>query len=427
MRQQKVRPRKMRHELSLIFKDIRDRRKSCRPPLCCTMYEVERYGQSVFAQNENYTTAHHTAMATDDVRVSAFRMAIQRAAKGKRVLDVGSGPFLLLSRLAVHAGAAFVASVEDSATSVQMAVDLCQLEHQQQCSGSGADCVSTELLDALKLLDGLSVRLPIHVWQLHRPTHRQPVLDLHGCPCPLATLVTTSTPLSEEGDRAAELQIFHGLSSEVTLPRTLDLIVHEVIGHVMSAEGAVLAIHELKLRYPRCKVIPRSAGTFISPTAKFEPSLVERLLFYAETGDRSVRPRAIYRIRGFPASSLLAPAQPFEWFDFEGDLPLVQHRTCTFRTTRSGMFDGVHLHVKVQVDDATDIDTYQQQTTWACTYIRLLSSRDAIWLPKDAVVVCECFVDVSSYRPKYTIDVLVALNAVSERVRVTSYSWQGDG
>ena len=40
-------------------------------------------------------------MATDEVRVDAYAAAISRAVCGKRVLDVGSGPFVLLTRMCI--------------------------------------------------------------------------------------------------------------------------------------------------------------------------------------------------------------------------------------------------------------------------------------------------------------------------------------
>lgn len=75
------------------------------------MREVRRWGTDVHDKNGAYSAGNHVAMLDDDVRRSAFAAAIGRAAKGRRVLDVGSGPFLLLARLCERAGACFVACV----------------------------------------------------------------------------------------------------------------------------------------------------------------------------------------------------------------------------------------------------------------------------------------------------------------------------
>ena len=38
-----------------------------------------------------------------------------------------------------------------------------------------------------------------------------------------------------------------------------------------------------------------------------------------------------------------------EWLDFNRDLPYLSHRVCAFRTRRAGRFDGLHMHLVVQV------------------------------------------------------------------------------
>ena len=81
-------------------------------------------------KNMDYSGANHRAMCNDVVRVQAYAEAIRHAACGKRVLDVGTGPFMLLGRLAHNAGAALVACVEHSAASVQTASELLELEYQ---------------------------------------------------------------------------------------------------------------------------------------------------------------------------------------------------------------------------------------------------------------------------------------------------------
>lgn len=83
--------------------------------------------------------------------------------------------------------------------------------------------------------------------------------------------------------------------------------------------------------------------------------------------------------------------------------------------------------MKVRLDEHTTIDTYDEQTTWVCTYIRLMPSADAIWLPANAVIECRCFVDARSTCPRYTIQVFVAPTADDAVREVASYSWEGGG
>ena len=75
--------------------------------------EVPRWGGGVHDKNVAYSVGNHASMATDTVRCGAYAEAIGRVARGRRCLDVGTGPFLLLARLCERAGASFVAAVED--------------------------------------------------------------------------------------------------------------------------------------------------------------------------------------------------------------------------------------------------------------------------------------------------------------------------
>ena len=90
--------------------------------------EVPRWGGGVHDKNVAYSVGNHASMATDTVRCGAYAEAIGRVARGRRCLDVGTGPFLLLARLCERAGASFVAAVEDSPAAVRLAIELLKRE-----------------------------------------------------------------------------------------------------------------------------------------------------------------------------------------------------------------------------------------------------------------------------------------------------------
>ena len=48
--------------------------------------------------------------------------------------------------------------------------------------------------------------------------------------------------------RAAVIELHKGFSSSIALPTGIDLIIHEILGNVASAEGAIHAINELLMR-----------------------------------------------------------------------------------------------------------------------------------------------------------------------------------
>ena len=464
-------------------KEEYERWRMQRHSLCCSFRPVVRWGRSALEKNMDYSGANHRAMCNDVVRVQAYAEAIRHAACGKRVLDVGTGPFMLLGRLAHNAGAALVACVEHSAASVQTASELLELEYQlgdwrrpstrQMHAGAApstrqmhADFLhQQDQRDNLALLDRLRARVrPAHLTLCRPPAsdaftckmERAGALDgfehvrqkFHGCsPAvigttttppvaepstdsgPLPTIAAIVEPSSSSSSGRREVQLFQGLSSRVALPGAIDLIVHEILGHIASSEGVVLALRELLARpglaAQGVRMLPCAAGTMIFPTAVLEPSLLERLLQYETTDNSHTRAQSMYYVRGFPRSKLLAQAQAMEWYDFNGELPLQQCNRLQFIADAPGWFDGVLLHLRVQLDEHTCIDSFASQTTWSCIYVRLLGTGHAIWLAGGSRIELHCRIDVGSHTPRYAISASIAQPG-GELQHAASYSWCGD-
>ena len=70
-----------------------------------------------------YSMKNHLAMVHDESRVLAYADAIRRVACGRNVCDIGSGPFTLLTRLCLGAGASSVTAIEQSESAVHKAVE----------------------------------------------------------------------------------------------------------------------------------------------------------------------------------------------------------------------------------------------------------------------------------------------------------------
>ena len=101
---------------------------------------------------------------------------------------------------------------------------------------------------------------------------------------------------------------------------------------------------------------------------------------FANTNYSLAQAQSIYYVTGFPRSSLLAPAQPMEWLDFNGDLPCKQCNRLAFVTDKDGWVDGVHLHLYVQVDGAPMPMT--KPPGWPCvSYMRTSQTLGSPWLP----------------------------------------------
>lgn len=139
--------------------------------------------------------------------------------EGKDVLDVGTGPFCLLSRLALLNGAGSADAVEESGEAVEHALRIISAESRgKECEGLREMGVSLQLA-----FPEMAVEEPEGPSELQLRLQKRP---------------------EEEGKR--RLRLFRGLSSDVALEkRRYDLVVHEILGHVASSEGAALAILDL--------------------------------------------------------------------------------------------------------------------------------------------------------------------------------------
>mmetsp|Transcript_40839 Transcript_40839/g.112278 ORF Transcript_40839/g.112278 Transcript_40839/m.112278 type:complete len:272 (+) Transcript_40839:168-983(+) len=270
--------------------------------------------------------------------------------------------------------------------------------------------------------------------------HRRDIMAADGHTRPLLRVEITRAvrrKYSEVARQAAPcsttrtIELYRGFSSEIALPAGIDLIVHEILGNIASAEGAIHAINDLHARHGlasrSCRVLPLAAGTLLTPTMMLEPCVLERLLLFERSGCLAAKPRALYATRGFPSERFLAEPQPFEWLDFNRPhLPHVSTRTCTFVTHREGFFDGLHMHLVVNVDEATSIDVYRERTTWTCSYVRLLGASEAVWLAAGSTIQCVCEVDASTQKPVYQVQVHVACGQEPMR-HIADFSWRGDG
>lgn len=96
--------------------------------------------------------------------------------------------------------------------------------------------------DALELLEAVDARIEARL-QLRLPS-KTCDNSKYGPPRPVATLGAAECNGEDDRDNSV-LQLFRGASNSVALPCRISLIVHEIIGHVMSSEGVAKAIHEV--------------------------------------------------------------------------------------------------------------------------------------------------------------------------------------
>ncbi|CAE7691229.1 unnamed protein product, partial [Symbiodinium necroappetens] len=396
----------IRHELNSLFDSTPEPAEIARDTGCCVLQATSSHGRDVDGHNDDYRLENHIDMVSDKVRVAAFRSAISRCAKGKSVLDVGTGAFCLLARMALCSGASHVDAVEVNAKAVNHAAMLLRREVTMRNQ-------SQNLTEGLQLDEELSTSFPdipplaepdASVKSLEAETTRQ----LDGAPTePCYTVLVRSPSVS------SRLRLYSGSLQSLHLQGPYNLIVHELLGHIASSEGVAETLQTLRRRdlcTKHCAFIPSSAGTLFAPTSKLKASSLEKVLHCFFNAETRIQAQTKYHARGFDAARLMARPRFFEFLEFSVEglakLENTSRSRVVFITDKEGDFDGLHFHLHVQLDELTEIDTLSSATTWSTTYVKLLEH--AVWLPEGARIACECESGESgSGMRRYSVDVFV--------------------
>eukprot|EP00971_Amphidinium_carterae_P303520 6031218-Amphidinium_carterae.1 len=136
-------------------------------------------------------------------------------------------------------------------------------------------------------------------------------------------------------------------------------------------------IHKRGLLAPDCRFVPQAASTWLAPTSVLKrtgghksdawrytsrttfETLLHRLGY---GGDDKVQPMRRYVATRFRKENLLAEPQAMEVIDFSQP-ELLQSRQLEFRTQYAADFDGVHMHLHVNLDDTEVIDVLDAHNT----------------------------------------------------------------
>ena len=391
-------------------------------------------GRSSFEQNRQYTLENHIEMVLDVHRVAAFQTCIHRAAPGRRVLDVGSGAFCLLGRLALKAGAVLVHCVEQSSASMAHARELFQMEMARTES---PPLLWLRRTPATLCPDQMQLMFPspeVRRWEIHVEDaaaaervvheveqHEEETSDSHSS---RGSYCGTVLLWPDDEEFPTSLELHQGLCAEVPLPGEYDLVLHEVLGYMASSEGVVPTIRDLHARQlptRGCQFIPSAAGTYFAPTARIEMTDLEMALHQLFNGEEELAVKTKYNVRHFDPSSFLSKPEVFEWFQFDTPATLVdQERLVEFRTAREGYFDGLHFHLLIELDPLTTLNVLTVPTTWCTSYIRLL--REAVFLPAGSLITCQCRA-ASGPTAQYFVELW--LGPATESPPLARFAWSG--
>jgi acyl carrier protein len=273
-------------------------------------------------------------MSTDDVRVDRLRQAYARHARGRVVLDIGTGENALLARLCIDAGARHVYAVEVLAEAAARARETVEaLGLKDRITVIEGDIAAVDLPEPVDLVtQGLVGNIGsadgiIPIWNAARRHFGRDMI-------PVPARCRTRIALAELPDSLEQSPAFTPVAR----------------------------------RYAQ-RVFDKRGGAF------------------------DIR----LCVRNFPPDGLLTQGAVFEDLDFAGELAPVNRGTARLRAQRRGRVDGLLLWTEVDAGDGAAVDYLENQQAWLPVFLPLPDGgvnveaglvADLRWWRDDAAGLC---------------------------------------
>ena len=214
---------------------------------------------------------------------------------------------------------------------------------------------------------------------------------------------------------ADRIHVVLGLSTNVTLPERVDVMVHEILGEIASIEGAAYAIRDAQRRHltafpppPHTRIsVPSSASSSICPT-----EMPDAEYWASREYPVIVAPGTVtMKLTHFPKRLLLSDTwQEMETLDFEAPsgLPATQERDRSFEMTRNGVFAGFVIRMQASMTPAAaeeirtwcwddEAERVSCQGHWAQQYIVF----EPVQVSAGDVLHLRVHIDSSTFQPTY--------------------------
>jgi protein arginine N-methyltransferase 1 len=221
---------------------------------------------------------------------------------------------------------------------------------------------------------------------------------------------------------ADNVQLFHGFSDQVELPQRCDVLVHDLVGDIGSSEGMVRFVADARQRFltPDAVHIPFRCITEARLCEDPRLGAAERLLSWILRGGKPYERLSFVRYFGFPSTAVLSRPQTFEDILLSEAVPSAGRREVTFQVERDGTLRGVCLSIRLFLDDAHVVDTWESQTSWSTPFIRLPAG---VSVTTGEVVVMTVETDLSD-SPSYAMT--LRRRTAAGDAEIGHYAWRGD-
>jgi protein arginine N-methyltransferase 1 len=206
------------------------------------------------------------------------------------------------------------------------------------------------------------------------------------------------------------------------LPERCEILVHDLIGNIASAEGMIPFIEDAKRRLltPDAVHIPQRCVTCAVLAEDPTLTLAERTFSYVLRGFRRLDRLPFVRVFGFRPRDALSEPHVFEDFTFREAQPLRRDVRLDMEIKRDGVFQGVFFFLRIYFTDTRVLDTWASPTCWETPFVRFkLPTR-----VKEGDRVELCIQSDLSGTPSYWLRLAHQVNGSAKRIG--EYVWSGD-
>lgn len=310
---------------------------------------------------ETYSASFHFILISDTYRIKAYNRAIQRIANGKSVLNIGTGPFGIMTKLAIAANAKKVTGVEANQETFKAA---------------------------------LAKLNPIHSTKL----------TMKNC-------YSTNLNLPEDNTKFDLLihEIIGSIGSdEGSLP-----VIQDARRRLLAENATII---------PRSFITHIIPVSQLEKISFFESVLSKVFMRKKNIFDTKIKAKGIYDIFNFPFDKCISNPCIFENFDFNTNFDLIQSNNFIFKVktneeNKVTLFDGFVLYLELFVDKDNIINSLVQKTSWNVVYLKLIEP--PLLLREGDEIIVNCKIDARTSNTNYL------LTATLPDGSVYTYSWNG--
>lgn len=230
------------------------------------------------------------------------------------------------------------------------------------------------------------------------------------------TAFESSEKLIKELGLQDKIKIYHGFSSDVTIPEKGDVFVHELIGDIATNEGLITTSIDAKERFlkPDATFIPCRCDTLISPVSAIDKSFGDMAANYIlkkfgfDGSTSKFEENNSYSMYNFPLENLIAPPKTFEEIIFKDELITEEEREVEWQINKEADFNGFVLFLKLFLDEDHVVNSLTEKMNWTVTYVRLLPKN--IKLHDGDRLHAKIYRNVSKESPIYTLSTTIIRN-----------------